>query len=332
MGSTGQSERNEKMRAIVQNGYGSADVLRMTEIDRPAIASGEVLVRVAAAGVDRGVWHLMTGKPYAARLALGMPRDRVAGMDVAGTVAAVGAEVTRFAVGDEVFGVGRGSFAEYTAAAEGKLAHKPAGLGFAQAGVVAVSGVTALRAVRTAGRAEPGQHVLVIGASGGVGSYAVQLAKGAGARVTGVCGTAKADLVRSLGADDVIDYTTTDFADRGVRYDLIVDIGGLSRFARLRRALTPRGTLVIVGGEGGGQILGAGRTVHALALSPFVRQRLTAIIAVPGRADLETLRGLLDSGELTPAVGATYPLAEAPAAVRLLESGQARGKIALTVG
>ncbi|WP_019927343.1 NAD(P)-dependent alcohol dehydrogenase [Nocardia sp. BMG111209] len=320
------------MRAVVQNGYGSAAVLRTAEVGRPAVADGEVLVEVAAAGLDRGVWHLMTGKPYAARLALGRPRNRVAGMDVAGTVAAVGAKVTRFAVGDEVFGVGRGSFAEYAVAGEDKLVHKPAGLGFAQAAVVAVSGVTALRAVRIAGRVRPGQHVLVLGASGGVGSYAVQLAKASGARVTGVCSTAKADLVRSLGADDVIDYTTTDFADSGQRYDLIVDIGGRSRFARLRRALTPRGTLVVVGGEGGGQVLGMGRTLHALALSPFVRQRLTAIVAVPGRADLETLRGLIVSGELAPAVGATYPLDRAPEAVRVLEAGQARGKIAIAIG
>ena len=317
------------MQAIVQNGYGATDVLRMAEIDRPAIARDEVLVRVSAAGVDRGVWHLMAGKPYAARLALGNPKNRVAGMDLAGTVAAAGDQVTGFAVGDEVFGVGRGSFAEYAAAKADKLAPKPAGLSFAAAAVVAVSGVTALRAVRDSGRVQAGQRVLVIGASGGVGSFAVQLAKAFGATVTGVCGPAKLDLVRSIGADEVLDYTTAEFADG--RYDVILDIGGLNRFSRLRRALTPRGTLVIVGGEGGGRFLGMGRTFHAVALSPFVRQRLTALIAVPGHADLETLRGYLETGQVVPAVGATFPLAQVPEAVRQLESGQARGKIAITV-
>jgi NADPH:quinone reductase-like Zn-dependent oxidoreductase len=319
------------MRAIVQNGYGSADVLRMAEVDRPAIAADEVLVQVRAAGVDRGVWHFMAGKPYAARLALGRPRNRVAGMDVAGVVVAVGAKVTRFAVGDEVFGVGRGSFAEYTAARADRLAHKPDGLSFEQAAVIAVSGVTALRAVRDSGRVHAGQQVLVIGASGGVGSYAVQLAKAFQATVTGVCSAAKVDLVRSIGADHTIDYTTADFADSGRQYDVIVDIGGLSRFSRLRRALTPRGTLVVTGGEGGGSWLGMGRPFHAFALSPFVRQRLTALIAVPRHADLETLGRLIQDGQLTPVVGATYPLAQAPEAVRQLEAGQARGKIAITI-
>lgn len=319
------------MRAVVQNGYGDADALRTAEIDRPVIAGDEVLLRVRAAGVDRGVWHLLTGTPYAARLALGWPRDRVAGMDVAGVVAAVGDRVTGFAVGDEVFGVGRGSFAEYAAARPDKLVRKPSGLSFEQAGVIAVSGVTALRAVRDAGRVGAGQRVLVIGASGGVGSYAVPLAKAFGATVTGVCGPTKVDLVRSLGADDVIDYTAADFADERGRYDVILDIGGRNRFSRLRRALAPRGTLVIVGGEGGDQLLGMGRPVHALALSPFVRQRLTALIAVPNRADLETLRGLVEAGKLTPTVGATYPLERATEAVRELAAGRARGKIAITI-
>lgn len=319
------------MRAIVQNGYGSADVLGIAEVDQPLVGAEEVLVRVRAAGVDRGVWHFMAGKPYAARLGLGRPRNRVAGMDLAGTVVVVGDAVTRFKVGDEVFGAGRGSFAEYAAAKEHKLAHKPAGLSFEQAAVTAVSGITALRAVRDAGRVQAGQHVLVIGASGGVGSFAVQLAKAFGAEVTGVCTTAKVDLVRSIGADDVVDHTEADFADGDRRYDVILDIGGLSRFSRLRRALTPRGTLVVVGGEGGGKWLGAGRPFHAFVLSPFVSQRLTAFIAVPGHADLETLRGLIEAGQVTPVVGATYPLAEAPEAVRQLESGQARGKIAITV-
>jgi NADPH:quinone reductase-like Zn-dependent oxidoreductase len=252
-------------------------------------------------------------------------------MDVAGTIVAVGDDVTRFKVGDDVFGVGRGSFAEYTAAHENKLARKPAGLSFEQAAVIAVSGVTALQGIRDAGRVREGQRVLVIGASGGVGTYAVQLAKAFGAKVTGVCSTAKVDLVRSIGADEVIDYTEADFADGGRHYDVIMDIGGLSRFSRLRRALTPRGTLVITGGEGGGEWLGTGRVFHALALSPFVRQRLTAFIAQQRHTDMETLRGLIEAGRVMPVVGATYPLAEAPEALRQLEAGQARGKIAITI-
>jgi NADPH:quinone reductase-like Zn-dependent oxidoreductase len=319
------------MRAIVQNGYGTADVLRMAEVDRPTIAADEVLVRVRAAGVDRGVWHFMAGEPYAVRLGLGKPRNRVAGMDLAGTVVAVGDRVTRFAVGDEVFGVGKGSFAEYAAAREDKLAHKPAGLSFEQAAVIAVSGVTALQGVRDIGRVRAGQQVLVIGASGGVGTYAVQLAKAFGATVTGVCSAAKVDLVRSIGADDVIDYTRADIADGGRRYDLIMDIGGLHRVSRLRRALTPRGTLVVTGGEGGGKWLGVGRPLRAVMLSVIVRQRLAMFIAKQRYTDMETLRGLIEAGQVTPVVGATYPLAEAPEALRLLAAGQARGKIAITI-
>ena len=215
------------MRAIVQDGYGDVGVLRLAEIDTPDLAAGEVLVQVRAAGLDRGTWHLMTGQPYLMRLmgfGLRRPKNRVPGLDVAGTVAAVGAEVTRFRPGDDVFGIARGSFAEYAAAREDKLAHKPADLSFAQAAVVPISASTALQGLRDAGRIEAGQHVLVIGASGGVGTYAVQLAKAFGAHVTGVCSTAKADLVRSIGADDVIDYTRQDFADDGHRYDLILDV------------------------------------------------------------------------------------------------------------
>lgn len=319
------------MRAIVQNGYGSADVLTPAEIGRPTIAADEVLVRVRAAGVDRGTWHVMTGQPYAMRLALGSPRNRVAGLDLAGTVVAVGDDVTRFAVGDDVFGVGKGSFAEYAAANPDKLAGKPAGLSFERAAVVAVSGVTALQGLRDAGRIEAGQHVLVIGASGGVGTYAVQLAKAFGARVTGVCRTSKIDLVRSIGADDVIDYTGADFADGTRRYDLILDIGGSSALSRLRRALTPRGTLVIAGGEGGGTWLGMGRQCAALALSVVVRQRLTTFVAKQRHTDLEALGDLIEAGRLTPVVGATYPLSGVPDAIRHLMAGQAMGKIAVVI-
>ena len=245
-----QSTSNEKMRAIVQREYGNADVLELAEIDRPTIKAGEVLVRVRAAGVDRGTWHLMAGKPYVMRLAFGLrgPRRAVPGLDLAGVVVAAGSDVTRFKPGDEVFGIGKGSFAEYTAAREDKLAHKPSNLTFEQAAAMSVSGQTALRGLRDVGHLTAGQHVLIIGASGGVGTYAVQIAKALGAEVTGVCSTAKMDLVRSIGADHVIDYTHDDFSDGQQHYDLILDIAGNSTLSRLRRALTPHGTLVIAGG------------------------------------------------------------------------------------
>ncbi len=321
------------MRAIVQNGYGSPDILRTAHIARPAVAPDEVLIKVRAAGVDRGVLALTAGEPYVVRLGLGLrgPHGRVAGMDVAGTVIEVGAGVSGFSVGDEVFGIARGSYAECAAAKAHKLSRKPASLGFESAAVVAVSGVTALQGLRDAGRLRAGQQVLVIGASGGVGSFAVQLAKVFGAEVTGVCSTAKTDLVRSLGADHVVDYTRDDFADASRRYDLIMDVGGDSGLARLRSALTGQGTLVIVGGENAGKWVGLGRQTRALAVSPFVRQRLTTFIAKQRQADLETLAELIEAGKVAPYVGATYPLSRVPDALRALQAGQARGKIAITV-
>jgi NADPH:quinone reductase-like Zn-dependent oxidoreductase len=323
------------MQAITQSRYGTApeDVLRLERTAGPEIAADEVLVQVRAAGVDRGTWHMMAGQPYLIRI-LGFgfrgPKNPVPGLDVAGTVVAVGPAVTRFAPGDEVFGIARGSFAEYAAAREAKLARKPATLSFEQAAVIAVSGLTALQGLRDAGRIRPGQKVLVIGASGGVGSYAVQLAKAFGAGVTAVCGTAKAELVRSIGADHVIDYTRADFADGRRHYDLILDIGGDSRLSRLRRALTPRGTLVIVGGERG-RWIGVGRQLRAQALSPLIRQRLTTYISRHRQADLDTLRSLTETGQVTPVIGETYPLAEVPRAIRQLAAGGARGKIAITI-
>jgi NADPH:quinone reductase-like Zn-dependent oxidoreductase len=325
------------MQAIRQGRYGTVpeDVMGLDRVARPGIAAHEVLITVRAAGVDRGTWHLMAGQPYLMRL-LGFgfrgPRNRVPGLDVAGTVVAVGPEVTRFAAGDEVFGIARGSFAEYAAAWEDMLARKPAALSFEQAAAVAVSGLTALQGLRDAGRIQPGQKVLVIGASGGVGSYAVQLAKSFGAEVTGVCSTAKTDLVRSIGADHVIDYTRADFADGRQHYDLILDIGGSSRLSRLRRALTRRGTLVIAGGEGD-RWTGVGRQLRALALSVLIRQRLTMYASRPRhrQADLDTLRQLIDAGQVTPVIDRTYPLAEAPQAIRRLQAGHARGKIVITV-
>src|SRR5262249_25796766 len=312
--------RRDAMRAIVQDVYGSADRLRLAEVDKPVIAAGEVLVRVRAAGVDRGTCHLMRGEPYLMRI-LGFgfrgPKNRVPGLDVAGTVAAVGGDVSRFKVGDEVFGISRGSFAEYAAAREDKLVRKPAGLSFEQAAVVAVSGLAALQALR-AGRIAAGQKVLIIGASGGVGSYAVQLAKAFGATVTGVASTAKAGLVRSIGADQVIDYTREDFADGRQHYDLIVDIGGNSRLSRLRRALTPKGTLVIAGGEGG-KWTGVGRQLRALMLSPVVPQRLTMYISAHRQPDLEAPRKQTEAAHLTPAVDSTYRPPPLPDAIPHLE-------------
>src|SRR5215204_1370092 len=243
------------MKAIVRDTYGSADVLELKDIDIPEITDEEVLVRVHAAGVGRDVWHIMTGLPYPIRLAgygLRAPKNPVIGSDMAGVVEAVGKNVTRFRPGDEVFGIGEGSYAEYVCAREDKLAPKSTSLTFGQASVVAIMGSTALQALRDHGKVRPGQEVLIIGASGGVGTYAVQIAKAFGAHVTGVCSTTKMEMVRSIGADHVIDYTKEDFAEGDQRYDLILDIGGNSSLSRLRRALTPEGTLVIVGGEGGG--------------------------------------------------------------------------------
>lgn len=333
---TPDTAEQETMRAIVQRRYGTraGDVMRLARTARPAIGANEVLVRVRAAGVDRGTWHLMTGQPYLMRvIGFGFrgPKIQVPGMDVAGTVATVGPEVTRFAVGDDVLGIGRGTFAEYAAAPEAKLVRKPAALGFEQAAVLTVSGLTALQALRDAGRIKAGQKVLVIGASGGVGSYAVQLAKILGAaEVTGVCSTAKAGLVRSLGADHVIDYTREDVADGSRRYDLIIDINGSAPPSRLRRALTPAGTLVAAGGEGG-KWVGMGKQFGAMALSPFVRQRLTSFISAQRLADIEELSRLVEAGQLTPVLDRSYPLAEAPAAVDYLCAGHARGKVAVTV-
>ena len=321
------------MAAVVQDGYGSADVLHLARITRPEPSGDEVLVRVHAAGLDRGQWHVMTGRPYLLRLVAGVrgPRNPVMGLDMAGTVVKAGPAVTRFSAGDEVFGFGRGTFAEYAAAREGKLARKPANASFEQAAVVPVSAVTALLAVTDVGHVQPGQEVLVTGASGGVGSYAVQLAAAFGAEVTGVCSTAKADLVRSLGAAHILDYTRDDFAAGTRRYDLIIDIAGNPSLSRLRRALAPAGIAVIVGGEDGGNLTGMGRQFRALALSPLVRQRLTMLTPRQRSADLDRLTVLIEAGTVTPSIGATYPLDQVPEAMRYLEAGKARGKIAITI-
>ena len=323
------------MKAIVQREYGSPDVLRVAEIDRPRAGAGEVLLRVHAAGLDPGVWHLMTGRPYLVRLmgyGLRKPKHGTPGQDVAGTVAAVGAGVTRFQRGDEVFGACRGAFAEYACAREVALAPKPARLTFEQAATVPTSGLTALQALRDVAQVRPGQQVLIIGAGGGVGTFAVQLARAFGANVTGVCSAAKMDLVRAIGAQKAIDYAREDFADGRRRYNVIIDTAGNRSLGHLRRALIPAGTLVIIGGEGGGRWLGGtDRLLRALLLSPLVRPRLRSLIATMRSADLQFLGELIDAGEVAPILDRTYPLSGVPEAIRRWEAGHALGKTVIAV-
>ncbi len=323
------------MKAIAQDKYGSPDVLELEEVDKPVVGDDDVLVRVHAAGVDPGVWHLMTGLPYLVRImgfGLLKPKTSVRGMDVSGQVEAVGKDVTQFQRGDEVFGTCNGSFAEYACAREDKLAPKPANLTFEQAAAIPISGCTALQGLRDAGKVQPGLKTLIIGAAGGVGTFAVQLAKAFGAQVTGVCSTTKADLVRSIGADAVIDYTRDDFADGVQLYDLILDTAGNRSLSHLRRALAPRGTLVIIGGEGGGRWFGGtDRQLRALMLSPFVSQKLRPLLSMERKEDLHFLKELVEAGRVTPFIDRTYPLSEVPGAIRYLEEGHARGKVVITV-
>ena len=325
------------MKAIVQDRYGSADVLELREIDKPVLKDGEVLVRVHAAGVDPGVWHLMTGMPYLIRVmgyGLRAPKERVRGRDMAGIVEAVGANVTGIKPGDEVFGTSEGSFADYASARPDRIASKPRNLTFEQAATVPISAQTAFQALRDVGQVRSGQSVLIIGAAGGVGSFAVQLAKAFGAHVTGVCSTTKADLVRSIGADQVIDYTRDEFADGTHQYDLIIDTAGNRSLSHLRRALAPQGTLVIVGGEGGGPWVGLlSRMIRTPMLAPFVRpQKLRVLSSTERKEDLEVLRGLIETGKVIPVIDRTYPLSDVPEAIRYLEKGHAKGKVVITVG
>jgi NADPH:quinone reductase-like Zn-dependent oxidoreductase len=325
------THRTQTMHAITQATYGTSEVLQLSRIPRPDVRDGTVLVRVHAAGLDRGTEHLMTGKPYAVRLATGLrrPRNPVPGRDVAGVVVATGTGVTRFSPGDEVYGVAPGSFAEYAVADEDRLARKPANVTFAQAAVVPVSAGTALQALE-AGRVREGQTVLVTGASGGVGSYAVQLAVSLGAEVTAVCSSGKVDHVTALGAHHVIDRDQSDWGDGSDRYDLILDIAGNPPVQRLRRALAPGGTAVFVGGEHAGAITGMRRQLGGALLSPFVDERLVLLMARERGTDYERLARLIEDGRVVPALDCAYPLEDAVQAVRHLEQGMTRGKVAIT--
>lgn len=323
------------MKAIVQDRYGSADVLELRDIEDPVVGEDDVLVRVHAAGCGPDVWHLMTGLPYLSRLGAGFRRPKVGvrGRDFAGTVGAVGSSIEGFRPGDEVMGIAEGSFAELVIAPPGKLAPKPARLTFEQAAAIPISGLTALQAVRDVGKVQPGQSVLVIGAAGGVGTLTVQIAKAFGAEVTGVCSTTKIDLVRSIGADEVIDYTHEDFTDGSRRWDVIFDTAGRRPVSRLRRALASKGTLVIVGGDGGGRWTGGflRGVLRAPLLSPLVGQRLRGVTSKERAEDLRVLSELIEAGKVTPVIDRTYPLIEAPEAIRYLGEGHPRGKIVITV-
>ena len=322
------------MKAIVQDTYGSADVLELREIERPTVGERDVLFAVEAAGVDRSVWHTMTGRPTMARLFLGLraPKVRVRGGEAAGTVVEVGPAVTRFAVGDAVFGTAPGTYAEFAVASEDRLAHRPSNVSVAQAASLPISGAAAWFAVEAA-RIQPGHRILVLGASGGVGVFAVQLAKAAGAHVTGTASTPKLDVVREAGADEVLDHATTDVVDGSIEYDAIIDIGGNRPLGRLRGALTRTGILAIVGGEDGrGKVLGGfQRQLLSGVISAFVPQRLVGVMSDEGAVPLEAVRAAAEAGVLVPSIEREYPLAEAPDAIRALEARTVRGKVVVRV-
>lgn len=320
---------NSTMKAMCQTDYGLDT--QMTEVPVPEIGDREVLVQVAAAGIDRGTWHLMLGSPYVVRPVIGLrkPRNRVPGRDLAGTVRQVGSQVREFAVGDEVLGIGKSAFAEFAVARESKLVRKPANLDMAQASALATSGLTAWQALHTHGKVRTGQRVLILGASGGVGTFTVQIAHAAGAEVTAVCSAAKADMVTSLGADHVLDYERDQIEGR---FDLVIDIGGGSSVRRLRSLATPRGTVVLVGAEGGGTITGGiGRQIRAAMLSPFIKQRLVMMISSENQKDLAALVELVTSGDVVPCIGSRFPLEAASDAVRHVGEGKARGKAVVIV-
>ena len=323
------------MKAIVQDKYGSPDVLELQEIAKPVVKGDEALVRVRAASANPADWHFMRGLPYIMRpqSGLGKPKNRVLGRDIAGQVEAVGQDVTRFRPGDEVFAnVETGGFAEYTSVSEGLLELKPTSLSFEHAAAVPLAALTALQGLRDVGQVRPEQKVLIIGASGGVGTFAVQIAKSFGAHVTAACSTRNVEMVSSLGADHVIDYTQEDFARSGQKYELIFQLAGVRSPSDCRRALTPKGTLVPSSGESAGRWIGpVDRIIKAVVLSPFVSQKLATFVMKPNREDLQFLKKLIEAGKLKPVIDRTYPLREVPEAIRYLEEGHARGKVVITV-
>jgi NADPH:quinone reductase-like Zn-dependent oxidoreductase len=323
------------MKAIVSRCYGSPDVLTLEEIAKPTAADNEVLVKVHAAAVNPLDWHYMRGTPYIVRLdsGLGAPEDPRLGVDFAGTVEAVGRNVKRFRPGDDVFGGRDGAFAEYVNVRENRaVALKPANVTFEQAASVPVAALTALQALRDKGRIQPGQKVLINGASGGVGTFAVQIAKSFGADVTGVCSTRNVNMVRSIGADHVIDYTQEDFTKGGKRYDLVLDTVGNHSLLEYRHVLIPKGIFVIVGGPNNGQWIGPMATpIKAMMLSPFVSQKFVPFLAELKKEDLAIMRDLMQTGKVTPVIDRRYSLSEVPAAIRYLEEGHARGKLVINL-
>ena len=320
------------MKAVVQDKYGPPEILELREVERPAVPAGGVLVQVRAASVNPQDWHLLRASPFVLRAAgygLRTPKRPIRGTDAAGRVEAVGENVTRIRPGDEVVGWCEGAFAEYVCADESHFVPKPAGLSFEAAATLPMAGCTALQGLRDVGAAQPGQEVLVIGAGGGVGTYAVQIAKDLGCRVTGVCSTSKLDLVRSLGADHVIDYTQEDFTQGEQRYDMIFQLAGTASPSACKRALTPKGTLVLSSGEG--RVSGIDRVVQALVSSPFVSQQLRVLMTKETNEDLVTLAALAEAGKVTPVIDRTYPLGEVPEAIAYVEEGHARGKVVVAM-
>lgn len=327
----------KNMNAIVQKEYGSQpeDVLRISEVAQPTMGDGDVLVRVIAASADRGTWHMMAGLQYPVRLGTGLRRPKALnpGRSFAGTIERVGVKVTDFKPGDEVFGTCASAFAEFARAKTRRIALKPSNISFDQAAVVPVSALTALQALRDKARLQSGQSVLIVGASGGVGTFAIQIAKSMGAEVTGVCSTAKVDLVTSLGADYVIDYSLKSFASDTQSYDVILDIGGVSRLSDLRHVLAPHGRLVTIGGESSARWIWptAGRQIRSLFISPFVGQKLLSILASENSEDLSALRDLIEAESVAPAIDRSFSLDETAAAIRYVQEGRARGKVVVSV-
>jgi NADPH:quinone reductase-like Zn-dependent oxidoreductase len=321
------------LKAIVQARYGSPDVLELKDVAKPLFKDDEVLVRVRAAAVNIGDWHLLRGVPYVMRLVAGLsgPRRDIPGLDIAGQVEAVGGDVNEFRPGDEVFGWCKGAFAEYASAAESSLLPKPINLTFKQSAAVGDSAFTALAAVRDHGKVRPGQRVLINGASGGVGTFAVQIAKSLGANVTGVCGTSNVEMVRSIGADAVIDYTTEDFTQSADRFDVVLDLVGTRSLSDCRRALTPRGTYVVVGVKKMGRWFGLSRQFKTLVLAPFVRQQMRVFVVRHNKKDLAVMKELAEAGRIAPVIDRLYALSDVPEALWYQGQGHAHGKIVIAM-